>query len=129
MAVTGSVTITIQGLMRGPVSPVALVALSWTSDASGNVSGNLTDWLVGELLRACFIPGTGGAEPSDGYAATVLDSSGLDILAGQGATLSNTSTTHVCPAVLMTDGAHATCRPMVINDKLDLVISGAGNDL
>jgi len=104
-----------------------VVTLAWTSDASGNMNGIPTDFLAGELLRCVFTPGSGGSEPTDGYDAELLDSNGVDLLAGEGASLSHTSTTSICPAVEMTDGSHPTCRPFVFNDKLQLEISGAGN--
>jgi hypothetical protein len=91
------------------------LSIAWTSTAGGAVSGNTIAVKTGTLIRAIFIPGAGGAQPTDLYDATLLDPNGIDLLAGQGANLSNSAASAVQPAVLIAPG------------NLQLVIANAGN--
>ena len=52
---------------------------------------------------------------------------GLDLLAGQGANLSQTNKTHITPGVAMKDGTTTTTNRIAVNDLLDLVVANAGN--
>ena len=101
--------------------------LDWLSDASGNVNGTHTTLLCGALLRVVFIPDSGGTQPTDLYDATLEDDNGLDILAGQGANLSNATTTHIRPGLPMKDGTTTSTAAIVLDDTLELKISNAGN--
>lgn len=62
--------------------------IAWTSDASGNVSANTFVMKRGRITQAKFLPGAGGAAPSAGYGATLLDGDGIDLLMGLGASRS-----------------------------------------
>jgi len=106
---------------------VKKVTFDWLSDASGNVSGTHTKHLSGEILRVVFIPDSGGTQPTDLYDVTLEDDSGMDVLAGQGANLSNASTTNVTPGVPFKDGATTSVSKMVVDDLLELKVSNAGN--
>lgn len=66
-------------------------SIAWTSDASGNVSGNAATVKRGMLRQVKFIPGSGGAQPTDLYDVTLLDADGADLLVGNGANKSNAS--------------------------------------
>lgn len=122
----GTLTVTKQSPGRGPGRPVTKIVLAWTSTAGGVVSGNLTDYVSGELVRVVFAPAAGGSQPSDAYDVTLVDEAGVDVLAGQGGNLSNANTTHVCPGVPHKDGTTTGTRPIALDDRLELVIANAG---
>lgn len=91
----------------------------WVSDASGDVSGNSAEFDImrGWLRQAQFTPDGGGTQPTDLYDAT-LTFSGVDVLDGVAANLSNSTAT-----IILFD-------PPILYDatsNLDLVISNAGN--
>lgn len=118
MAAVGTNTITYSGTRPKKIS------LSWTCSAGGAVSGTLTAQVRGEIVRVSFVPGTAGDQPSDLYDVTLLDTNGVDLLAGLGANLSNAAVSHVCP--LIGDGS-TTNQRMAINDTLELQVANAGN--
>jgi hypothetical protein len=123
----GSLT---QSNVYDPTVPRAIVnriALAWTSDASGNVSGNPTTTIFGTILKVEFVPGTGGSAPTALYDVTLLNLSGLDVLAGQGADLSATVANAVCPGVPFKDGTTTGTVPCVVAEILSLVVANAGN--
>jgi hypothetical protein len=94
--------------------------LVWTSDASGDVSGNTAALAVialGDLYQIQFIPNAGGTAPTTLYDVVLNDAAGVDFLAGAGANLSATVSTVVRPASpLLHDGT----------GTLNLVVSNAG---
>lgn len=118
----GSVTIT-----YSETRTVKKVTLDWLSDASGDVSGTHTKYLSGVLERVVFIPDSGGTQPTDLYDITLEDDNGMDVLAGQGANLSNANTTNICPGVPLKDGSTTSVKPMIVDDLLELKVSNAGN--
>lgn len=81
----GSIQVTSSDLGQG----VTRYAVAWTSDASGNVSGNSFDVKGGRLYQARFLPGSGAGQPTDLYDLTLLDADGIDYLDAAGANLSN----------------------------------------
>jgi hypothetical protein len=94
---------------------VGKILLDWLSDSSGNVNGTLTAVVSGILYRVAFIPDGGGTQPSDLYDVVLDDVDGVDVLAANGANLSNaTSSQH-------TDAGRA------IDGKLELKITNAGD--
>jgi hypothetical protein len=122
MAAVGTVRIVYGGLL-----PVQRVELHWTSDASGNVSGTLTDRLNGALVRAAFSHSGPGGAPTNLYDVTLLDGSGADVLGGQGANLAIASPSHVAPGVPLKDGTTTTTAPVQVDDQLELQVANAGN--
>ncbi|HLN31962.1 MAG TPA: hypothetical protein VK395_29795 [Gemmataceae bacterium] len=104
---SGTVVETAQSQGRGPFRPIMKFTLAWTCTSGGAVSYLTSAYPTGEILRVVFIPGAGGAQPSNGYSATLTDKQGMDLLAGRGAGLSNVNTTHICPGVKVTDGTTA----------------------
>lgn len=86
------------------------------SATDGTATATSENAFSGEVLRAVFIPGTVALQPTDQFDVAVNDSDGYDILAGQGANLSNVNTTTVV--------ASMGC---VANDKLSLAASGMGD--
>jgi hypothetical protein len=124
----GSFTVTNQSQYRGPGRPVQRYTIVWTSSAGGAVSGTATgDYISGQLVRVVFIPGTAGVQPSNNYSVQLTDSNGLDILAGQGASLSNSTTTNISPGMKDSDGTNVGIVPAAIDDQLTPVVSAAGN--
>jgi hypothetical protein len=128
MAAAGSIVETAQLLFDQVRRPVRWYSLAWTSDASGNVSGIPTvNVISGSIERVVFVPGTGGVEPTDLYDVTLLDSHGIDVLAGQGANLSQSSASHIKPGVPMKDGTTTSTAPIAVDEVLTLAVSAAGN--
>jgi hypothetical protein len=123
----GTVTITYSTSKLNPDAGIRTITLDWLSSSGGAVNGNLTEVITGELLRVIFLPNTGATQPTDQYDMTILDSFGLDILAGQGANLSNANKSHVCPGVPMKDGTTTATLPVALHGTLDLNITNAGN--
>lgn len=103
-------------------------ALAWVSDASGNVNGTPTTAAIrGTILKVEFKPDTGGTQPTNAYDVTLTDTAGVDVLAGQGANLSNSTATAVVPGVPFTDGTTTAVAPCVVAEALTLNVSNAGN--
>jgi hypothetical protein len=109
MAAVGTTTITASGTRPKKIT------LAWTSSAGGAVSGTPTTQVRGEIKRVTFIPGTGNDVPTAAYDVVVLDASGVDVLAGLGANLSETAVSHACP--LIGNGVTTTAG-MFVNDTL-----------
>ncbi len=126
MSVAGTVAITIQKQANHWDRPVHKYTLVWVSTAGGGVSGTLTDYISGEIIRVVFIPGAGGLEPSDAYDLVLLDGNAVDVLQGLGANLSHTATTQVKPGISFTDGTTTSVSGMQIDDQLELQVSNAG---
>ena len=121
----GSVTITDQKFLDRSSRPVRKLTLAWTCDASGVVSGTLTDYVSGEIVRAVFAPGS--PAPTDLYDATLLDGAGADVLGGQGADRSAAVVQQVAPGVPLKDGTSTSVRGVQVDDTLELRIANAGN--
>jgi hypothetical protein len=125
----GSVTSTITSIGRG--TGVLDVVLTWTSDAAGNVNGEVIPLPAGTIVGVNFIPGTGSSQPSALYSVDLLDIAGFSFFddgtgASIGATLSNTVATRKVPFV---NGASTTyVRAFIAGDpNYQLTVSGAGN--
>lgn len=94
-----------------------VVVATWTSDASGAVSGFFTtSTFSGEVSEMAAVPGTSGSQPTNNYTVSVLDSNGLDILVSSASSNASNATTSYYKRPLGAIG----------NDRLQLVISGAG---
>lgn len=102
------------------------VVVSWTSDGSGAASEAIRR-VVGDIRRVTFVPGSGGTQPTNSYDVTLTDEHGIDVLAGQGANLSNTTATHVSPGVPLKDGTTTHVAPVFIDGTLTLAVANAGN--
>lgn len=82
---TQTVTVTRLG------SSLVKVSIAWTSDGSGNVSGNtITGFPAGKLEQVQFVPGSGGVAPDANYDVTLADQYGVDLLQAGGQNLSAT---------------------------------------
>lgn len=132
----GTVVETRQEITDQVRRPVRSITLAWTSDASGDVTYELVgsgkvsgsgNYVSGYLERVIFVPGAGGVQPTDLYDVTIIEENGLDVLAGQGANLSQSSASHVKPSVPMTDGTTTSTAPIALDNILTLNVSNAGN--
>lgn len=98
--------------------PVKKIKMAWTSDASGNVSANLTakkNW-CGKIVGLVTVP-SGVAAPTDDYDVQVKDADGVDVLLGAGANRDTANTEMVQSSSL----------GIVAESTLELVIANAGN--
>lgn len=102
------------------------ITFDWTSNASG-VAEYTTVKVGGLLVRVTFIPDSGGTQPSNNYNVTLLDDNDMDVLAGHGVGLSNTTTTHFQPGLPLKDGVTTSIGPIFISDILHLSVTGAGD--
>lgn len=106
-------------------------SMDWTSDASGNVSGNSFQVGPGTIVAVTFVPDSGGTQPTDLYDVTFVcsthninvfdDGAGTSI----GANLSNSTATHKVPFV--GGGSVTYVRQWLHGGTYDLVIAAAGN--
>lgn len=106
---------------------VRTYSLAWGSAADGTVDLDTSVPIVGEILRVVFKPDSGGTQPTDLYDVVLKDAQGIDVLGGQGANLSNSSASHVCPGVPLKDGTTTSTRPVAVAGTLNLEVSNAGN--
>ena len=93
-------------------SSVKRIKWAWACTDAGVVSSACTKVLNGEIIRVEFVP----TDPTDQYDATIKDSNGIDLLAGQGSNLSGTNT------IVLTEGLGPVCGGLVT-----LAIANAGN--
>lgn len=108
----GNVDRAVKVLANGQVK----YTLSWTSDASGSVSGNSLTIASGRIVQAQFVPGTGGTVPTALYDVTLVDTNSVDLLQAGGADLSAT----VSKVSVFYPPAYADA-------ALTLVVANAGN--
>lgn len=118
----GSVTIT---EVPAAIGGVRKIRFSWTSSAGG-AADSAAYYVCGAILKVIFDP-DGTAVPSANYDVVLNDSHGIDVLAGQGANLSDSASTAVCPGVPLKDGTTTSVVPVVVNDTLTLAVTNAGN--
>lgn len=123
----GSVAVTKQEHLDRNRRPVWKYTIAWVSDAAGAVSGTLTDYISGEIVRVVFKPDSGGTQPTNAYDVTLLDEQGVDVLGGQGANLANNATTHVKPGVPLKDGTTTSVAGVHMDDKLELQVANGGD--
>jgi len=76
----GTVTITEQTHKM-----VKKVTFDWTGTSGGLASGDTTEYYDGEVLRVVCM----ASDSATGYAIAINDSDGVDLLGGQGATLTS----------------------------------------
>lgn len=97
----------------GPVKKIKFVI---TSATDGSATATTTNAFSGEVLRFVSVPGAGGDQPTAAFDIAVNDADGYNILAGQGADLSNAATTTVV--------VNMGC---VANDLLSLAATNMGD--
>jgi len=109
----GSVTITYSSH-----ATIRYVQWSWTSDASGDVSGTDTVVVSGVALRWATNPGS--TAPTDDYDIVVNDEDSIDIANGGLGNRDTSTSEHFIPGGDADPGA-------AFVGKLSLVVSNAGN--
>ena len=93
------------------------IVYDWLSDASGDASATSTSAAFsGQILRVECVPDSSTTQPSDQYDITLTTADSIDVLYGQGANLSNSSTV----AIVSNLG-------VIANDVLSLTVANGGN--
>ncbi len=112
-------TVTLTAATTPADSRTARYTFTWAANASGAVSGDTTTitFVSGTIARVELIPDSGGTQPTDLYDLTLLDEHGIDILAGAGANLSNSTGALVARPDI----------PVISGEAFQLVIANAGN--
>ena len=124
----GTVTVSEQKFLGTADRPIRKYVFSWTSDASGDVSGTVSTYFIsGTIVKAVFVPGSGGVAPTANYDVTLLDEQGADVLGGQGANRSATLPEAAAPGVLLCDGTVVGVAPMQVDNQLELRVANAGS--
>jgi len=101
------------------------VVWTWTSDASGNVSGTDTGRITGEILRVVTNPGA--TAPTDNYDVVITDADGVDVLGGTGADRDTTSSEQFVPVIQTVVGSNTYGSTVFVDSVLSLSITNAGN--
>lgn len=99
--------------LYGRVQKAKIVVVS---AADGTATGTSSYAYSGEVLRFVAVPDSGGTQPTNAFDVVINDEDGYDILAGQGANLSNAAATTVVASL----GA-------IANDKITFDASGMGD--
>lgn len=122
----GSVTMTWSQSYRRNGSDVVKHTFEWESDALGAAAVPSGLPVSGRIERVVFVPSAVTA-PTAAYDVTLTDSDGIDVLAGEGANLSETTASHICPGLSITDGTTLGVTPIVVDGILTLNVTNAGN--
>lgn len=110
-----------------PRASVRTYTLDWLSHTDGVVDLDTDVAIVGEILRVTFVPDGGGTAPTNLYDVLLKDAHGIDVLGGQGANLSGTAASSVCPGVALKDGTTTSVVPVAVAGVLNLEVSNAGS--
>ena len=94
----GSISVATSDLKSG----VTKYAVTWTSDASGDVNTNDFAMKMGTVIAVEFVPGAGALAPTDLYDVDLLDEEGVTMFDNGGGTtiganLSSTLASHHVP--------------------------------
>lgn len=124
----GSITVTTSEVAGG--AGVRKYSVAWTSDASGDVSGNTVEIGSGTIIAVEFVPGAGGVQPTDLYDVTFTDAAGINVFddgagASVGANLSNATASHKVPFV--GGGSVTYVRRWLHGGDYTPVVAAAGN--
>lgn len=107
-------------------SDVVKHTFAWTSAADGSATVASSIAVSGKIERVAFVPSASVA-PTNLYDLTLTDSDGFDCLAGQGANLSDTAKSHVCPGLPLKDGTTTADYPITVDSVLTLNVTNAGD--
>lgn len=106
-------------------SDVVRHTFDWFSDSSGNCTLASGMAVSGRIERVVIVP-SAIAAPTANYDLTLTDEFGNDVLSGQGANLSATVASQVCPGTPLKDGTTTSTRYPAIDGILTLNVSNAG---
>jgi hypothetical protein len=108
-------------------SDVVKHTFDWVSDAGGNATVASDLAVSGKIERVVIVP-SASAAPTALYDMTLTGPHGIDLLAAQGANLSDTLASHFAPAIALKDGTvTAASYSVTVDDILTLNVSNAGN--
>lgn len=107
-------------------SDVVKHVFDWVSNGSGAATLPSGFEVSGAIARVVIIPDATDA-PTTLYDITLTDSDGIDVLAGQGANLSATVASSVCPGVPLKDGTTTSVLLTVVDSILTLNVTNAGD--
>lgn len=107
-------------------SDVVKHRFDWVSDAGGAATLASGTPVSGTIERIVIVP-SASAAPTNLYDITLTDEDGIDVLAGQGANLSSSAASHVCPGVPLKDGTTTSAVPIVVDGTLTLNVTNAGD--
>lgn len=107
-------------------SDVVKHTFAWVSAADGSATVPSSIAVSGRIERVAFIPSASVA-PTNLYDVTLTDADGFDCLAGQGANLSDSAKSHVCPALPLKDGTTTADYPITVDSVLTLNVTNAGD--
>ncbi len=108
-----AMSVTITEERSGTVRKVKFVVVS---AADGSATGTTSYAYDGAVLRFVAVPDGGATQPTNAFDVVLNDADGYDILAGQGADLSNAAPTTVVASM----GA-------IASDKITLVAANMGD--
>jgi len=97
--------------------------LTWICASNNYLSASVTR-MCGEIKRITF---SNSAGVSNDYDVTWLDSNDVDLLAGQGANITNAAASTICPGVGLKDGTTTSVIPMTLNGTSTLMITNCGH--
>lgn len=124
MAGTATITPTVGTSKPGPL--IQRFDIAWTSDAADG-TWTVTTPPINGVPEFFFQPGSGGTQPTNGYAVTAKNELGIDLLAGQASALSNVTPSGLCSAMSLKDGTTTTLVPAFVAGQLTIAGSGCGN--
>jgi len=102
---------------------------TWTTGTNNNSVIAVSDsYIRGELLRVVFDPIT-SARPTHTYDIVLLDESGIDLLAGKGASLATGTVTTVRPGIISTVSPITNIAPFAVNDLVTVSVTNGGNSI
>lgn len=106
-------------------SDIVKHTFDWLSDGAGAATLPSGLPVTGQIQRVVFVP-SASAVPTTLYDVTMTDENGIDVLAGQGANLSETTASSVCPGTALKDGTTVGVVPTVVDGILTLNVTNAG---
>lgn len=97
---------------------VKKIKFAWTTGSGGESPAVATTYAYsGQVMQLTTVPSGGGTAPTDNYDVTLLDSDGVDVLAGGGADRDTANTETV----------RASSLGMVAGSPLTLNVASGGN--
>jgi hypothetical protein len=106
-------------------SDIVKHTFDWLSDGAGIATVLSGLPVTGKIQRVVFVP-SASAVPTTLYDVTMTDENGIDVLAGHGANLSETTASSVCPGTALKDGTTVGVVQTVVDGILTLNVTNAG---
>ena len=106
-------------------SDIVKHTFDWVSSGSGTATLASGLPVSGQIRRIVIIPDA--TAPTADYDVTLTDSDGIDVLAGQGANLSDSVSSNICSGVPLKDGTTTQVVPVTVDSVLTLNVTNAGD--